>query len=405
VSDAQNNNHRAASVDSKRTATDFSFAPLNDDGTDAEKPLRPMPSWIDYGTRQINRAKYHIGEGFLEVGSFVMLIGPSYAGKSTLVAQLSIYLAIGRSWLFFKAERTLRLMVVQAEDAENKLIRMGQMFKRMGLTQSQIKTASENTAILTIRDLQDSSAIKEIERHALVFKPDILIINPMTSYLSGSVYKDEVINRFLRVELTPMLDRLNMSAIVVHHPPKPVLNSKEPKDLTAFEFQYGGAGMAALTNAPRGNMFLVHTDGDVFKLSVGKGFEDLGTKETTVFLRRSKDEDGIMLWEECDQQAAQAATEKQQTRKQTKRQTHFVPYDRLLKVLKPTQKYSPDKIVELAKKELNMGRDRVKTAIRLLAAEKKLAKSEEKNPNGQAFVFYHLPTILEPAGENGEHFQ
>jgi AAA domain len=372
-------------------------------GEGSPKPLRPMPSWIDYGNRQIDRSKYHVGEGFLEVGGFVMLIGPSYAGKSTLVAQLSIYLSIGRSWLFFKVQRPLKFLVVQAEDPENKLTRMGYMFKRKGLTDEQIKTAMRNTAILTIRDLQDAAAIRDIERHAQVIQPDVLIINPMTSYLSGSVYKDEVINKFLRVELTPMLDRLQMSAIVVHHPPKPVLNSKEPKDLTAFELQYGGAGMAALTNAPRGNMFLVHVDGDVFKLSVGKGFEDLGTKETSVFLRRSKDKDGIMLWEQCDREQAEQAAEKQENRKQTTRQTVFVPYDRILKVLKPTQKYSPDKIVELAKKELNMGRDRAKTAMRLLAAEKKLAKSEEKNPKGQPFVFYHLPTILEPAGENGEH--
>ncbi len=34
-----------------------------------------------------------------------------------------------------------------------------------------------------------------------------------------------------------------------------------------------------------------------------------------------------------------------------------------------------------------------------LAFEKKLAKTKEHNPNGQPFVFYHLPTTLEPAVE------
>ena len=41
--------------------------------------------------------------------------------------------------------------------------------------------------MLTIRDLQDAQAIAEIERHAAVFKPDIIVINPMTSYLGGGV--------------------------------------------------------------------------------------------------------------------------------------------------------------------------------------------------------------------------
>jgi RecA-family ATPase len=289
------------------------------------KPLRPMPSWISYGNSTVDRSQYHVGEGFLEIGGFVMLIGQSYTGKSTLITQVSINLAIGRSWLFFNVERPLRVMVVQAEDPENKLVKMGQMFKRMGLNQKQLELADKNTAVLTIRDLQDANAIVEIERHAVVFKPDVLVINPMTSYLGGSVYKDEVINRFLRVELTPMLDRLKMSGIVVHHPPKPVVSDKEPKDLTAFELQYGGAGMAALTNAPRGNMFLTHVDGDVFKLSVGKGFEDLGTKETVAYLHRSKDESGIMLWERCESEKAQEANDKLDQRRAKKQKEQFVP--------------------------------------------------------------------------------
>src|SRR5260221_1947579 len=186
------------------------------DGEVAEKPLRPMPSWIDYSNREIDRSQYHIGEGFLEIGGFVMLIGQSYVGKSTLLTQISINAAIGRDWLFFRFGRPLKIITVQAEDSANKLVKMGQMSERMGLTEEQIKLAGENTSVLTIRDLQDVDAIREIERHALVVKPDVLCINPMTSYLSGGVYKDELINRFLRVQLTPMLDRLKMSGIVLH---------------------------------------------------------------------------------------------------------------------------------------------------------------------------------------------
>lgn len=283
-----------------------------------EKPLRPMPSWIEYGDSEVDRTQYHVGDGFLEVGGFVMLIGQSYVGKSTLLTQLSIYLAIGRPWLFFRIERALSVLIVQAEDPGNKLVKMGRMYKRMGLTPDEIKLADENTAVLTIRDLQDAGAVAEIERHAKWFKADIVIVNPMTSYLGGSVYKDEVINRFLRVELIPMLDRLSMSAIVAHHPPKPAIGAAAangPKDLTEFELQYGGAGMAALTNAPRGNMFLTHVDGDVFKLSVGKGFDDLGTKESCAYLRRSKDAQDIMLWERCESEQAEEANEKLDQRK------------------------------------------------------------------------------------------
>jgi RecA-family ATPase len=354
------------------------------------------------GNRDIDRTQYHLGEGFLEIGGFVMLIGPSYVGKSTLLAQVSICMAIKKNWLFFQVERPLRILTAQAEDAENKLTNMGRIYRRMGLTEDQIALAQKNTAVLTIRDLQDAAAIREIERHAQAFKADVLCINPMTSYLGGSVYKDEVINRFLRVELTPMLDRLKMSAIVVHHPPKPAVSDREPKDLTAFELQYGGAGMAALTNAPRGNMFLVYVDADVFKLSVGKGFEDLGTMEVTAYLRRSKDEKGTMLWERCESEKAEEANEKLLQRKSKKTKDQFIPYDRLLKSFKPTQKYPPAKVIELAKKDLNKGENWAKNAMKQLVSEKKLAKTKEHNPEGQPFVFYHLPTLLEPATGGGE---
>ena len=348
-----------------------------------------MPSWIAYGQSDVDESQYHVGEGFLEIGGFVMLIGQSYVGKSTLITQLSILLAIGCTWLFFNVHRPLRVMVVQAEDPGNKLIKMGQMYKRMELTEDQIKLADSNTAVLTIRDLQDAGAIAEMERHAEVFKPDIIVVNPMTSYLGGSIYKDEVINSFLRVQLTPMLNRLKASAIVVHHPPKPLTNDKDPKDLTAFELQYGGAGMAALANAPRGNMFLVHVDGDVFKLSVGKGFEDLGTAETVVYLRRSKDTAGVMLWKRCELEKAEEANEKLDQRKATKKKERFIPYDNLLKCFNLTDKYPPAKVIELAKKDLNKGKDWTKDAMRQLVSDKKLAKTKEPNRSALSVQFSH----------------
>lgn len=393
---------RAGATKSAILQAVHSAAPIVASGENSPQPLRPMPSWIDYGDMLIDESQYHIGKGFLEIGSISMLIGQSYIGKSTLITQFSINAAIGRQWLFFNFPKALRILVVQAEDPKNKRIKMGKMYKRMGLTKDQVELIRENTRVLTIRDLQDKAAIVEIERHALEFKPDIIVINPMTSYLSGTVYKDEAINQFLRVQLTPMLDRLDASAIVVHHPPKPTMNDKEPKDLTAYELQYTGAGMAALTNAPRSNMFLVHIDGDVFKLSAGKGFEDLGTPETTAYLRRSKDEKGTMLWERCDSEKAEEANEKLLQRKSKKTKDHFIPYDRLLKCFKPTHKYPPAKVIELAKKDLNKGENWAKNAMKQLASEKKLAKTKEHNPEGQPFVFYHLPTLLEPATEINE---
>ena len=105
-----------------------------------------------------------------------------------------------------------------------------------------------------------------------------------------------------------------------------------------------------------------------------------------------------MLWERCDSEQAEGANEKLDQRKTKKQRGKFVPYDRLFKCFKLTEKYTRAKVIELAKKDLDQGRDWVtKLAIPQLISEKKLARSEKPNPKGQAFVFYHLPTILEPA--------
>src|SRR5260221_11111250 len=137
-----------------------------------------------------------------------MLIGQSYAGKSTLIAQISINAAIGRSWLFFCVHRPLRVLTVQAEDSENKLIRMGQMYHRMGLSDDEVELATSNTAVLNIREIQDAGAIAENYRHPQGFKPDINVINSMTPFFSGGVLKDRFITRFFCFGLPPSTDKL-----------------------------------------------------------------------------------------------------------------------------------------------------------------------------------------------------
>ena len=205
-----------------------------------------------------------------------------------------------------------------------------------------------------------------------------------------------------------MLDRLGIGAIVVHHPPKPTGGGpKEQKDLTAFELQYGGAGMAALTNAPRGNVFLTHIDGEVFKLSVGKGFDDLGTKESSVSLRRTRDGAGVWLWEKCDLKTAQEADQKKKERhgSGTGATKPFLAYDAVLKLLNPTRKYTEEELWQLVKQRLDRGQNWTKAAIKQLCLEKKLAKSPEKisGKRGAYPVYYYLPTVLEPAtGLDGE---
>jgi hypothetical protein len=366
-----------------------------------EKPLLPMRSWIYYSDLEVDVTKFLMGSGFLEPENFVVLVGASYAGKSTLAAQLSVYWAMGEMCFSIKIPRPLRTIFFQAEDSENKLIRIGHLCRRLNLTAEQRAMVDANTAVVTLQGVQDSAAIAEIGRHAAVFKPDVICVNPLTSFLSKGVYDEPSLNDFIRARFPSVLRRLNCGGLVIHHPPKP--SGKNPNDQTIYEIQYAGAGMASITNACRGNILLLPVDDDVFCLCGGKGFHELGWTEDRIHLRRSVDDNGDWLWLLCESDKADAANEKREKRIGKQEggagQSKFVPYERILKLIKPTQKYSRESLCELVKKELNKGRDWTFAAIKEMTFARRLLRSEAKNPEGGAFALYHLPTVREPADD------
>jgi AAA domain-containing protein len=364
------------------------------------KPLKPMPSWIDYCDKEIDDRKFLIGHGFLEPENFVGLIGASYAGKSTLSAQMSVRFAIGDPCFGVKVKRPLRSIFFQAEDSENKLIRISHLCRRMALTPGERQLVAKNTAVVTLQGVQDSDAIAEMERHAEAFKPDVIWVNPLTSFLSKGVYDEVGLNDFIRGSFPEILRKLGCGGVLIQHPPKP--SGRNSNEQTIYELQYFGAGMAAITNASRGSLILLPIEGDVFALCGGKGFHELGWESDRIHLRRSLDPEGNMLWEQCEPDQAKEANDKRDRRigkTNGSSRGKFVSHDQLLKLLRPAEKYSPDKIIQLVKKDLNKGKDWSKAALRELGREGKLAKTEIPNPKGQAFVLYHLPTILEPATE------
>jgi hypothetical protein len=370
-----------------------------DEPSEEERPLLPMRSWIYYSDLEVDVTKFLMGSGFLEPENFVVLVGASYAGKSTLAAQLSVLWAMGSTCFSIKIQRPLRTIFFQAEDSENKLIRIGHLCRRLNLTAEQRAMIDANTAVVTLQGVQDLKAISEMERHAAEFKPDIICVNPLTSFLSKGVYDEPSLNDFIRGGFPSVLRRLNCGGLVIHHPPKP--GGKNPNEQTIYEIQYMGAGMASITNACRGNLLLLPVDDDVFCLCGGKGFHELGWTEDRIYLRRSIDDNGDWLWLLCEQDKAEAANEKREKRISKKEggdgRSKFVPYERILKLMDPTKKYSREAVHELVKKEIDHGRDWTNAALKELIAQKRLIRSTVKNPEGQPFVFYQLPTVMEPA--------
>ena len=389
--------------ESRKTEQCDSFSNRREETQEEPRPLLPMRSWIYYSDLEVDITRFLVGRGFLEPGCFVVLIGASYAGKSTLSAQMSIVWAMGQPSFGIDIQRPLRTIFFQAEDSENKLIKIGHLCRRMNLTPEQRKLVDENTAVVTLQGIQDAASIAEMRRHAEVFKPDIIIVNPLTSFLSKGVYDEAGLNDFLRGGFPSILREFNCGGFPIHHPPKP--SGKNPNEQTIYELQYMGAGMAAITNACRGSLILLPVDEDVFALCGGKGFHELGWTKDRIYLRRSIDVNGDWLWLPCEDAKAQEATEKNDKRAGKKEgnggRAKFVSYDQILKLFKPTDKFPPEKVQELVKREIDRGENWAKAAMKQMVHERRLVKTIHKHSRGQPLVFYHLPTVLEPAPEDG----
>ena len=112
-----------------------------------------------------------------------------------------------------------------------------------------------------------------------------------------------------------------------------------------------------------------------------------------------------MLWEPSDSDQAQEANEKRDKRlgkkTATKADKKFVPLDRILRLFGASDKLTPEKVQELVKKQIDRGANWTKDAMKQMVHERQLVKTIVKHSRGQPEVFYHLPTVLEPAPEDG----
>src|SRR5260221_13757679 len=59
------------------------------DGEVAEKPAGPMPAWIDYSKREIDRSQYDTGARLLEIGGFGMFARRRHGGNGPLLPPFS----------------------------------------------------------------------------------------------------------------------------------------------------------------------------------------------------------------------------------------------------------------------------------------------------------------------------
>lgn len=229
-------------------------------------------------------------------GGAWLINGPTGVGKSSLVSQLAIAFGLGKPCLGFEPEGPLSTLIVQAEnDAGDLAEQRDGIVEGMGLSEDEQYQAKHMVGVVTLDDATGKDFFVRLEKLLRQWKPDILILDPLLAFIGADISKQEVASDFLRRRLNPILHRLRIGCIVVHHTGKPPRDGKDGPHQ-----DYSGIGSSELSNWARAIADL-RVEGDAFSLTLGKRGKRAGITDSygfpRIWLRHAEN---VIYWETCD---------------------------------------------------------------------------------------------------------
>jgi len=213
-------------------------------------------------------------------GGSMLLVGPSGIGKSSFLMQAAVCWSVGRPAFGLLPARPLRVLLIQAENDDGDLAEMRDgVLKGLAeeLTQAQCSQAAQAVAVMHVTTVVGDRVGDLLRKHAMGF--DLVILDPLFSYIGGDVMKARDVSHFLREVLQPVLVELGIGLLVAHHTNKPPRGA-EAETWQAGDFAYLGAGSAELTNWPRGVLAIRSIGSEsVFELRAAKRGKRLGWRD------------------------------------------------------------------------------------------------------------------------------
>ena len=159
-------------------------------GMDSEK--YPARNAFDFLDLKIPPNTCLLGDDFLCRGDGMLYIGPTGGGKSTSSVFQDIHWACGRSAFGIEPGGPLKILHIQAEDNDKRMrsriedvIRAIQASKKP-FTDEELELVAANTRMPgAYSDLTGEAFLGQLRVWARDFKPDIIRINPVFSFLGG----------------------------------------------------------------------------------------------------------------------------------------------------------------------------------------------------------------------------
>ena len=253
-----------------------------------------------------------IGRRYLCRGGSCLIIAPSGVGKSAIAQQLGIHWAVGRNlWGIGPSGVPLRVLIVQAENDKGDLaeafqgITHGSGFDAFSQEQ-EWETLRGNLRIVSDNSSTGKEFLRRLRSWIQAHKADIVIIDPLLSFVGGDLQKTEVVASFFRSGLAPILAETGAAAIFMHHTPKPATKSEGGKKQGTIlsDFAYAGLGSSDLTNFFRAVMTIIPIGEGNYVLKLAKrgpraGATNLdGSPANEVWIRHAI---GRIHWEQIEE--------------------------------------------------------------------------------------------------------
>ena len=207
-------------------------------------------------------------------GSFI-IVGASGIGKSTVMMLMAVCWSAGVPFFGIAPRRPLKVLIVQAENDNGDLREMldGAIDALGGgLSDEQLALVEKNLILRYETERTGVAFCKWLEPAITQTCADLVLADPLLSYLGDDISNQKACSEFLRTNLNPVLHRTGAMIGFVHHTGKTSADPKARKDWTESDGAYLLMGSSEITNWARSIMTPVPVtkDSRTFKLAIAK---------------------------------------------------------------------------------------------------------------------------------------
>ena len=288
--------------------------------TEAEND-RTLLSEMSAPTEEEKEEMALIEGGWLRKGQAAMLVSVAGAGKSVMSMQIAYAWARGRPVFDIKPVKPLRIVIIQTEDDKVEMDEFRQSM-RIGVkrywrwSDADIAEAESRICLRKWRGNTGEAFVKELrvmllEEKAACGEPvDLVILNPLLSFVGGNVADNENVTKFLRNGIDSVIkdERTLCGLLFIHHTGKPPQqNGRKGSGLDSQHAQYSGMGASELANYMRAVLTLTphkQQPGEYVleaakrgqRLSEWKVNEELHKPHPSKLIRHAPKESGLTFW-------------------------------------------------------------------------------------------------------------